>query len=798
MKKIRDEVEDYEIELKRIEEERKRRIEEIRRRRQNRENSDLTENKLNSENSNNNTPVSSSQSGRRRITRKDTWVQINETVDEWEIARQKKIEQREREAAERKKQLEEELAREREERKRERERRKKERESEMQKDEIERNERRKKLQEKRERLKKEREQLELSQSSKARRDSFKSKRREGTNMSPNRLRIEENKSDVVIKTEESSISITYQEHNITTTSSNEFNSIHTDTTNQSYEYKSTTTQINNESSTVTTITSSVESMSITTESTETVLKKPNTLIKDSPSQSPSRNRPKNEISSTKRSKLSSLTKERIVSWVPPPSPVLLTKEALFVIPNRKKKDKKLPNTEMLLEHFLLEGRLHKDCAIEILKRATKILRKEPNVLKAKAPLNVIGDIHGQFFDLANLIKESGEPSQKKGYLFLGDYVDRGMFSCEVFLYVLALKIARRKYTFLLRGNHETRDMTSYHNFQIEVKKKYGEDMIELFMNTFDALPLACVVETSIGNFFCCHGGLSPSFKNVEDIVKLDRFVEPPDEGPICDIIWSDPVSDENYFNQNFSRNKERCCSYVYGYNPIIDFLEDNNFVSIIRAHQVEEVGYKEYYFSQASHRKYPLVITIFSAPNYCDKYENTAAYLELLDDEYLFHQFTWQSHPYCLPNFMNAFQFSMAFILENFTKIIMSIMDTVNSLSEDEIEENDEISKRIQVMTKLYLVTQKMRKDNQSKIEDVVERMEKNQLVDHETRELMNKVQKQRVLKRTESDILSLVKAENRRFIIAKTADRINEAKPSSKKWNSNFRKLQRNMTFKV
>jgi len=133
-------------------------------------------------------------------------------------------------------------------------------------------------------------------------------------------------------------------------------------------------------------------------------------------------------------------------------------------------------------------------------------------------------------------------------------------------------------------------MAMTHNFYAEAKTKYGEDLYELFQLTFDALPLAAIVETKeMGRFFSCHGGISPSFKTIEDINGIDRFQEPPDDGGLCDIIWSDPIDNDKAANQNFTRNREREVSWVYGYNPLIDFLEENKLTSIIRAHQVKEV-----------------------------------------------------------------------------------------------------------------------------------------------------------------------------------------------------------------
>ena len=85
----------------------------------------------------------------------------------------------------------------------------------------------------------------------------------------------------------------------------------------------------------------------------------------------------------------------------------------------------------------------------------KFIEKEPNLLSLYDPVTVVGDIHGQYYDFVKMLDVGGHP-QKTKYLFLGDYVDRGSFSCEVVLLIYSLKINFPSTIFMLRGNHECR------------------------------------------------------------------------------------------------------------------------------------------------------------------------------------------------------------------------------------------------------------------------------------------------------------------------------------------------------
>ncbi|KAK4054233.1 3',5'-cyclic-nucleotide phosphodiesterase (PDEase) (3':5'-CNP) [Microbotryomycetes sp. JL201] len=373
------------------------------------------------------------------------------------------------------------------------------------------------------------------------------------------------------------------------------------------------------------------------------------------------------------------THERVIKDVQAPAISKPTDEQFWANDARTK-----PDIAFLKNHFYREGRLTDEQALWIIAETTKILREEPNLLEVDAPITVCGDIHGQYYDLMKLFEVGGNPADTR-YLFLGDYVDRGYFSIECVLYLWALKIWYPSTLFLLRGNHECRHLTDYFTFKLECKHKYSEEVYNACMESFCTLPLAAVMNKQ---FLCVHGGLSPELNTLDDLRTINRFREPPTHGLMCDLLWADPL--EEFGNEKnsdgFVHNHVRGCSYFFTYTAACQFLERNGLLSIIRAHEAQDAGYRMYRKTKTT--GFPSVMTIFSAPNYLDVYNNKAAVLKYENNVMNIRQFNCSPHPYWLPNFMDVFTWSLPFVGEKITDMLIAILGVC---SQEELDEEEEL-----------------------------------------------------------------------------------------------------------
>ncbi|CAE7593926.1 ppp4c, partial [Symbiodinium sp. KB8] len=226
----------------------------------------------------------------------------------------------------------------------------------------------------------------------------------------------------------------------------------------------------------------------------------------------------------------------------------------------------------------------------------------------------------RFYDLVELFKVGGD-CPDTNYLFLGDFVDRGFYSVETFLLLLALKVRYPDRITLIRGNHESRQITQVYGFYDECLRKYGSVNVWRYCTEiFDYLSLSAIIDNKV---FCVHGGLSPSINNLDQIHSIDRKQEVPHDGAMCDLMWSDPEDIDGW------GLSPRGAGYLFGGDVVDKFCSLNGVSLICRAHQLVMEGYKLLFNEK--------LVTVWSAPNYCYRCGNVAAILEL--DEHLGRSF---------------------------------------------------------------------------------------------------------------------------------------------------------------
>ena len=248
----------------------------------------------------------------------------------------------------------------------------------------------------------------------------------------------------------------------------------------------------------------------------------------------------------------------------------------------------------------------------ICSRARELFLDQPSLLRLQAPIKIVGDVHGQFTDLMRILKLSGVPPDTS-YLFLGDYVDRGKQSLETMLLLLCYKIKFPDRFFMLRGNHESANVTKMYGFYDECKRRLSTKCWKMFVDVFNTLPIAAIVQDKI---FCVHGGISPDLKDLKQIERIARPTDIPEEGLFTDLLWSDPDPRVSDWSVN-----DRGVSVTFGRRNVHDFCSKFNFDLVIRGHMVVEDGYE--FFAR---KKF---VTIFSAPNYCGEFQNWGAVMSV-------------------------------------------------------------------------------------------------------------------------------------------------------------------------
>lgn len=244
-------------------------------------------------------------------------------------------------------------------------------------------------------------------------------------------------------------------------------------------------------------------------------------------------------------------------------------------------------------------------------QSREIFLTQPMLLELEAPIKVCGDIHGQYYDLLRLFEYGGFPPEAN-YLFLGNYVD-GKQSLETICLLLAYKIKYPENFFLLRGNHECASINRINGFYNECKRRYNIRLWITFTDCFNCPPVVAIIDEKI---FCCHGGLSPDLQSMEQIRRILRPTDVPDQGLFCDLLWADPDQAINGWGEN-----DKGVSFTFGPEIVSKFLTKHDFDLICRSNEVVEDGYE--FFAKRQ------LVTLFSAPNYRGEFDNSAAMMSI-------------------------------------------------------------------------------------------------------------------------------------------------------------------------
>lgn len=264
--------------------------------------------------------------------------------------------------------------------------------------------------------------------------------------------------------------------------------------------------------------------------------------------------------------------------------------------------------------LLRAGKVPTERAIkQLCLRVMEIMMEEPTMRRVHAPVSICGDLHGKFYDVLELFRQGGEVPTTS-YVFLGDIVDRGHYNLETILLLLCLKAKYPDNVTLLRGNHETRGISTRYGFYEECVNKCGSaNAWKYCTDVFDYFNVAALVEDKI---LCLHGGLSPDVGTLDQITEIDRVREVPPAGAFADLLWSDPEDVDTW------AINPRGVGYYFGAKVATEFCHHNAINLIARSHQLVLEGYK-YHFADKS------VVTVWSCPNYCYRSGNKAAIMQV-------------------------------------------------------------------------------------------------------------------------------------------------------------------------
>lgn len=269
-----------------------------------------------------------------------------------------------------------------------------------------------------------------------------------------------------------------------------------------------------------------------------------------------------------------------------------TKSELLEV--RKKRYQQMVN--IMLTSSIPEGGFitNKFDIYNIVTDVLNILKNEPTVVDVFGDTAVFGDIHGDYVALQRFLQLIPDKNCTK--VFLGDYVDRGKYSLDVICLLFMLKILEPEKYILLRGNHESVQMSNImgeDSFYREIREKFGETMADTIFENFNYLPISCIIDSGI---ICVHGGICEELQSVNQLRNIQKpyNIDSQLDSLECKVLWSDPlmpitlVGDKvpnETTSTEFLPNQTRGTSCLYGKEALRRFLHNNNLQFLFRGHQ---------------------------------------------------------------------------------------------------------------------------------------------------------------------------------------------------------------------
>lgn len=270
----------------------------------------------------------------------------------------------------------------------------------------------------------------------------------------------------------------------------------------------------------------------------------------------------------------------------------------------------------------------------LLRETARILQKEKSLLSIRSPVKVFGNLFGQYYDLMRFFETYGNPSDVNSmgdininsYLFLGDFIDRGIYSLEVIFLLFALKVKYPESIFLVRGHHEDENVNKKLGLFDDCEKRLDDPTFYNKLNViFDLLPLGCLIDSKI---LCVHGGIGSSVKTLYDIANIQRpisvvqDVKTNEQQIMLDLLYSEYSEDVQLISSNEERDTLKSGFILkYGKDRISKFLADNNLSLLITSHTWIPEGVKAY-----NNEK---ILITYSSTNHMDKAGNIGGMINI-------------------------------------------------------------------------------------------------------------------------------------------------------------------------